>query len=244
MARKIATVEKEIAKNTEWFTKKTAFIEKRLTELHKAGYLLNVTTEAVMAEGADMDDMVRDALIQAKQAEAKQAILDKIYSVMIGSDVDSKHREKRNRLKELAELQATEDAVSPEVKAMRAQRESDLALRAYIKEELDNIKIPNLDHFLEVYRGALVKLYEEEQAKGNRGMRYSDIADAVRTQKVNLVIRAWEKVGKITDVTYSRIGLDGSFNGTVTGEKGTARIETILAGGYNIQRLHYRVLVK
>lgn len=49
--------------------------------------------------------------------------------------------------------------------------------------------------------------------------------------------------GEFTDVKNIYIGKDGSLNGTVTGNNGTAKIETIVAGGYNIQCLHYRVLV-
>lgn len=37
---------------------------------------------------------------------------------------------------------------------------------------------------------------------------------------------------------------NGGLDGFITGEKATVRLETIIAGGYNIQRAHYRTLVK
>lgn len=50
-------------------------------------------------------------------------------------------------------------------------------------------------------------------------------------------------VGKLVDMKNISVK-GGSLNGVVVGETGRcARVETIVAGGYNIQRLHYRVLV-
>ena len=58
-------------------------------------------------------------------------------------------------------------------------------------------------------------------------------------------IKACEKhVGTITDIGHLYISINGEINGRVYGEKGTAVVETIGAGGYNIQRYHFRVLVK
>jgi hypothetical protein len=59
-----------------------------------------------------------------------------------------------------------------------------------------------------------------------------------------LVLRVKEKVGEITDAAGLHIGMNGEINGLVVGVKGSATINTILAGGHNIQCLHYRVLVK
>lgn len=58
-----------------------------------------------------------------------------------------------------------------------------------------------------------------------------------------LVLKVTDIVGEISSVEHLRIGSDGSLNGVVIGSKADAKIETIVAGGYNIQCRHYRVLV-
>ncbi len=59
----------------------------------------------------------------------------------------------------------------------------------------------------------------------------------------NMVERVVEITGTITDVSGLSIGSNLELNGVIIGEKASARIETISAGGYNIQRFHYRTLV-
>lgn len=59
-----------------------------------------------------------------------------------------------------------------------------------------------------------------------------------------LVSRVKEITGQITDAKGLRIGDNGEINGIIIGIKGTAKVETISAGGYNIQCWHFRVLVK
>ena len=66
----------------------------------------------------------------------------------------------------------------------------------------------------------------------------------VASKRVDLYHRCSAVVGVITDATGLKTGNNGSINGIVIGEEGKAEVETILAGGYNIQVLHYRVLVK
>ena len=63
-----------------------------------------------------------------------------------------------------------------------------------------------------------------------------------------MINRVIEKTGKIIDASGLCTDRDNSgytiINGKIIGETGTARIESIGAGGYNIQRYHIRVLVK
>lgn len=59
----------------------------------------------------------------------------------------------------------------------------------------------------------------------------------------DFVNRIKEKAGEIQDVSRLKIANNGIINGVVVGDKHTVKVETILAGGYNIQILHYRVLV-
>lgn len=99
------------------------------------------------------------------------------------------------------------------------------------KEELDH------ESFRKIYS------YKKEQS-----LMYTDEevrSSNMRTAEV-FIIDLYNRVKAITgevkswkDISYGGKAL----NGVVIGEEGSARVETILAGGYNIQRLHYRVLV-
>ena len=59
----------------------------------------------------------------------------------------------------------------------------------------------------------------------------------------DFLLRIMKITGTIID-TNLYVGHDGNINGTARGIIGTASVTTIFAGGYNIQCLHFRVLVK
>lgn len=50
-------------------------------------------------------------------------------------------------------------------------------------------------------------------------------------------------VEEITDASSLSIGDKGDLNGYIIGTKGTAKVQTIGAGGYNIQCFHFRTLI-
>lgn len=64
---------------------------------------------------------------------------------------------------------------------------------------------------------------------------------------LDLYYRVKDITGEVTDWTglYPTAGTHGFtvLNGLVIGKEGRAKVESIYAGGYNIQRLHIRVLV-
>ena len=69
------------------------------------------------------------------------------------------------------------------------------------------------------------------------------LKDEKKAKYKDLVLRISAVVGDIQDVAGLHIAPTGQLNGTVIGNKATAHVETIGAGGYNIQRFHYRCLV-
>lgn len=71
-----------------------------------------------------------------------------------------------------------------------------------------------------------------KELEQDKKAKYDDIIN--RTNKI---------VGTITDATALRVGEKGELNGVIKGERGTARVETIGAGGYNIQCFHFRTLI-
>lgn len=66
--------------------------------------------------------------------------------------------------------------------------------------------------------------------------------EAIAKEKT-LIARVNKEVGLIVKALTLKDGINGELNGTIKGENGICKIETIYAGGYNIQCLHYRVLV-
>lgn len=58
-----------------------------------------------------------------------------------------------------------------------------------------------------------------------------------------IVARTMDHTGPITDASGLHIGKNGELNGIIKGPKGTVSVQTIGAGGWNIQRYHFRTLI-
>lgn len=64
-----------------------------------------------------------------------------------------------------------------------------------------------------------------------------------KAKLIDLFNRVSGICGPIIDATALRVDVSGDLGGQVVGEKGVVSIQTIGAGGYNIQCYHYRTLI-
>lgn len=58
-----------------------------------------------------------------------------------------------------------------------------------------------------------------------------------------LKMRVEAEVGEITNAKYLSVSGKGDLTGVIEGKQGKAHVHSIMAGGWNIQRFHYRTLV-
>lgn len=83
-------------------------------------------------------------------------------------------------------------------------------------------------------------------SRGKQGSVFLEkaLTDEVNRKRQNLIARVKKVTGIISDASGLYIADNFEINGVVIGESGKARVTTISAGGWNVQCLHFRVLVK
>ena len=176
--------------------------------------------------------ITRDAYLEANTPEILKDFLENWKQHAIGY-----YREKRIRFIEYRDgLKAKERAARLE--ALQTLRDVDAFLsergleyrqiQKKLREAGDQITLRLLEIRDEDEREAwLEKTMDEEK----------------RAKLLDLIGRIMSTVGTITDAAALHIGPEGDINGIIVGTEGKAKIQTIGAGGYNIQCFHFRTLI-
>ena len=70
-----------------------------------------------------------------------------------------------------------------------------------------------------------------------------DLENEANAKYDDIIERTNKLIGQITDASYLTVGGKGDLNGIIEGERGKVTVNTIGAGGYNIQCYHFRTLI-
>lgn len=139
------------------------------------------------------------------------------------------YREKTEKFKEeLREQGIYYSYGKPEIVAMEEERGIDHETYLKTIKHKFSMTIIECSEYGKSWRDRLIKLVAREKD----------------TKRKMLMTRVTEIVGTITNAKMLYIADNGEINGFIIGTDGKAEVRTIWAGGYNIQCLHFRVLVR
>ena len=96
------------------------------------------------------------------------------------------------------------------------------------------VKEGDLEYIAHLMRGSYEESIERLQA---------DLIEEANRKYDFIIERTNAIVGEITDAAGLKGGAKGDLNGYIIGTKGRAKVQTIGAGGYNIQCFHFRTLI-
>ena len=203
----------------------------------------------------------KQALIEKKTASLAKAS-DEYEIRSLNFDIKYLAQDIARLEKEIPEIRKT---VEKYEKQLAGEIEKEALLTKTMPEEfrtLKNTLVEKWDAFdLERKEFFRKKSEEMEYREFIRQYKYSayDLAWHTSTEEIHkknekdaeyFIIDLYNRVkgitGEVTNWEGIRLTMGNSFpvlEGMVQGKEGKARVETILAGGYNIQRLHIRTLV-
>ena len=256
MKMDVKTLEKRIESAKNEIQKIEKSIERKKKEKQKNDNEINKRYES-----GDFDKEKRDSILSYKEKDFNREVLylnkkikeveDKIQKYNSQLEEEKTKESNRNIQVILDFLENWKrDAFNFYVESLDRYRQDYKKL----KEKIAELKINgwNLrvnreivklqDEFKQIWRFLIPYLeIGKNSLDENRLKRELDKETKVKYD--SLVFKIQETVGTIIDVSGLYIANNGQINGIIKGKKGNARVETIEAGGYNIQRFHYRTLV-
>lgn len=170
--------------------------------------------------------------------------LVKDYSQKI-IDLDPESKVYSNRLKEYAD----------HVKSYSKDIAEEITFLSILKPILDKKEAEGIDQaeyekYMEDNKENIqlliqkVKSMEQYALENWEKWEEKDIIEIHDLMLKELIIMLKDNVGTITEIRRLEYNGNRGMDGTIEGTKGTVGINTILAGGYNIQKLHYRTLIQ
>jgi len=255
---KITTIEERIEKANVKIEKKQKtiekyhkWIEKKYKELEKLGYSRDFTRDDYYSQ------------MEVAKQNGDEAEQDNLYTAYwVLCDIDHYEEGIENNTDQIAETRKTIEKYEKQL-AGELKKE---AMFAYempeIFTQLKNELVENWDKYDKERRAWLKDEYHKlGYSEFVKKHNYSDYQFMYTTDDqihasnerdaealiINLYNRVKDITGEVTswENIHATVGTWGGtvLNGYVTGKEGTAKVESIYAGGYNIQRLHVRVLV-
>lgn len=241
LKERIEKKQAQIEKKQNTITKKQAQIAKKQATLEKMGFNENTMDFGDNRDARwidyDIRNLKRDIERGASEIEECKKTLEK-YQKQLAGEIEKEE----TFIKEVPQAMKT-----LEVELIEQWDKDDQRRRAFLQKEMKRLeeeKGGREGHreFMRKYHYSgyeFTMITDEEIHKAN-------VKDA-RMFILDLLNRVKDITGEVTDWNGIRLQRGNIFpvlNGIVIGKEGRAEVESILAGGYNIQRLHVRVLVK
>lgn len=232
---RINNAKAKIEKKSGTIEKKTKLIAKKEEQLFKLGYSRETKWDAAKTDSreaywmiCDIENLEDDIIRLNKEIEETKKSLEK-YEMQLAGAMERE----RILLKEIPETMK------------RMQQELVEKWDVWDIERRNQMKLDyqtmGYHEFLNKYRGQDYQFrYKTDEQIHNDNM------EDAKALILDLYYRVKEITGEVTD--WDGVRLTGGnmgcvLNGFVIGKEGRCEVESIYAGGYNIQRLHIRVLV-
>lgn len=239
LKERIEKKEAQIEKKANIINKKYAQIEKKEAKVAKMGY--DPKGDKYQAQGTDdhsevywtmcdISSLIGDIKRLGNEIKEAQNTLAK-YNAQLAGEIEKE-----------AQFIKEVPAQAKDMEQMLIEQwdESDKHRRDFLRNERHEM---HYKEFFAKYSGADY----EFASKTDEEIHLANVKTA-RAFVLDLLNRTKEITGEIVswDDVHLTVGTNGFpvLNGYVEGKEGRALVESIYAGGYNIQRLHVRVLVK
>lgn len=246
-----------ITKKENLISKREKSIEKKIKELHSLGYKSNTYedlknekdlykklyfNESIFQDGCDVIYEISNYVDSIKSA--KKSIEDEKEKLQKYENMLNVEKSKDDLLNTLPDTIITfmNEIISKWNEYDKLKRNK---IKQVIKEyDSNTTSYKNFYKMLISKFGANAYDFSDKTDEQIEKDNTKDAKDLI----LDFINRVSEKTGTITSFSNLYLDRDNSgyviINGIVKGVKGDAKVESIYAGGYNIQKLHIRVLVK